>query len=275
MYPPRTRKNPSTERTALRTLARGTKGGVVSVDRAAALLGSDRRSASLLLGSLARRGWLKRLRRGFYILVPLETEPAASGIVEDPWLLAAELFSPCYIGGWSAAEHWGLTEQLFRSTFIVTASQVRRNKQAVGGSEFFVVSARASRVSSVGTVWRGRERVAVSNPERTIVDALESPAWLGGARHLAEIIDAYHRGKSWDPEKLADELNAATSGAASKRLGLILEALGIAEAKLSNVIAQRRTLGVVKLDPTVRGHGKLSKRWGLWVNVSIDIPEPT
>jgi hypothetical protein len=31
------------------------------------------------------------------------------------WLVAHKLFSPCYIGGWIAAHHWGLTEQIFNS----------------------------------------------------------------------------------------------------------------------------------------------------------------
>ena len=36
-----------------------------------------------------------------------------SSSLEDPLVIAEKLFSPCYVGGWSAAEYWGITEQIF------------------------------------------------------------------------------------------------------------------------------------------------------------------
>ena len=35
-------------------------------------------------------------------------------VVQDPWILVPALFAPAYIGGRTAAEHWDLTEQIFR-----------------------------------------------------------------------------------------------------------------------------------------------------------------
>jgi predicted transcriptional regulator of viral defense system len=34
---------------------------------------------------------------------------------------------------------------------------------------------------------------------------------------------------------------------------------------------QRRTTGVIRLDPGNPAHGRLTKRWGLWVNVHLDV----
>jgi predicted transcriptional regulator of viral defense system len=87
----------------------------VGVSAAAEKLGLDRRAAAMKLGALARRGWLLRARRGLYLVLPLEAEPGKPMMVEDHWILAREAFSPCYIGGWSAAEHWGLT--MYSGTF--------------------------------------------------------------------------------------------------------------------------------------------------------------
>ena len=41
-------------------------------------------------------------------------------MVDESWVLARAVFEPCYIGGWSAAEHWGFTEQIFNSTMVFT-----------------------------------------------------------------------------------------------------------------------------------------------------------
>jgi hypothetical protein len=34
-------------------------------------------------------------------------------VIEDPWVLVPTLFGDSYIGGWTAAHHWELSEQLF------------------------------------------------------------------------------------------------------------------------------------------------------------------
>jgi predicted transcriptional regulator of viral defense system len=124
-------------------------------------------------------------------------------------------------------------------------------------------------METMPTIWRGRDRVPVSSPERTIVDALVTPAWVGGIRHLAEILATYRREKSWRPERLLSELSTIGTGAAFKRLGFLLEALGVDESVLLDAAASRLSKGIVKLDPTIRGRGRLVKRWGLWANAVI------
>jgi predicted transcriptional regulator of viral defense system len=209
-----------------------------------------------------------RLRRGLYLVLPLEAEAHTGGVVEDPWVLATLLFRPCYIGGWSAAEHWGLTEQLFRSVFVASASHRRRSRVEIGGTEFHVVATALERVESVKAVWRGRERVPVSSPERTIADALVTPSWLGGIRSLADILVSYRR-EAWNPDQLVAELTSLGVGAGFKRLGYLIECLELKAPKLLTFAKRRRTSGAVKLDPSIRVRGRLLKSWGLWVNATV------
>ena len=49
--------------------------------------------------------------------------------IEDAWVVAERTFSPCYVGGWSACQYWGLTEQVFRTMLVVTAKKVRRSRR--------------------------------------------------------------------------------------------------------------------------------------------------
>lgn len=256
-------------RDRLRRLARGSRSGLLTTARAAELLDISTTTAPLVLGRLVRGGWLARVRRGLYLVVPLEADRETVAM-DDPWVLARELFSPCYIGGWTAAEHWGLTEQLFRSTFVVTAASVRSSSPSFLGSEFHLARSSGSRVASVLPVWRGREKVAVSDRERTISDALAVPGWVGGVRHLAEILRAYRSSAEWSPERLVARVAEAGSGAAFKRLGFLTENVLGGDPYIAERALAGRTTGVIRLDPGAPGRGRLITRWRLWKNVEID-----
>src|SRR3989304_3817515 len=139
-------------------LARASRGGLVTVERARRSLGLSPRATTLRLSRLARAGGLRRGRRGLYLVLPLEAKAELATTVEDPWVLANELFSPCYIGGWGAAAHRGFTEQIFRSVFVVTAAPIRRRSETIAGVEFRLVRTSVRRVKVAGAIWRGAER---------------------------------------------------------------------------------------------------------------------
>ena len=101
-----------------------------SVQEAAAALCFAVPRTQRFLAYLAERGWLVRVHRGLYAPVPLDAE-APSEWKEDPWVVAAKLFGPSYyIGGWTACEHWDLTEQIFRETVVFTTRRVRSKEVA-------------------------------------------------------------------------------------------------------------------------------------------------
>lgn len=229
-------------------------------------------AASARLARYERRGWVRRARRGLYLILPLEADPRNPATVEDPWLLANELFAPCYVGGWSAAEHWGLTEQIFRSVFVVSAANLRAAKTHVMGVDFRIAHVAPARIRHAESIWRGSQKVLVSGREGTIADGLAAPAWLGGVRHLADVLRAYHDSAVWKPEALLLAMQDRWSGAAFKRLGWLTERLFPGEHRTIEECLRRRTSGVVALDPAVKGRGHIHKRWGLRINVDV---EPT
>ncbi len=256
-------------------LARESREGYVDVAIAARALGATPRAAALRLGALDRAGWLARVRRGLYVIRPLTAgADRAPPVVEDPWVLADQVFAPCYIGGWSAAEHWALTEQVFRAVFVVTAASARRRTVEVARVPFVLARVPRARVALGTPVWRGATQVAVSSPELTLVDGAANPAWVGGVRHLAEMLARYRASARWAPEALGKALRALDRGAAWKRLGYLLEALGLDARSLVTACHAARPAGVIALDPTVRAPGPIDSRWGLRRNVAIDAGTP-
>jgi predicted transcriptional regulator of viral defense system len=261
---------PLREKASISKLARASKAGLITVETAAHALGLSPAAASARLARMARSGWAERVRRGLYLISPLESEPGQKTTSEDPWVLARELFSPCYIGGWSAAEHWGLTEQLFRSTLVVTAAPVRHTNAIFLGNEFRLFAVRPDRLSEgVIQVWRGSERVAVSGPERTLIDCLSAPELCGGVRHLVQLLGEYGESEKKDFSRLVAIARKTASGAAWKRLGYIAEILWPEETTVSDAAKRHLSAGYSRLDPAVRQRGRLLKRWRLWVNVDL------
>ena len=121
-------------RILLAKLLRGSP-NYITVSSASKILGMDNQKTSMLLSSWAERGWLFRIKRGLYIPVSLQaTNPEA--MPDDPKLIANEVFKPCYIGGWSAAEHWNLTEQMFNTVVVLTLRKISDRKLQVKGIKF-------------------------------------------------------------------------------------------------------------------------------------------
>lgn len=253
-------------RESLATLHRSF-GGPFTVAEAAAVLQVDDPAARRLLGYLSRRGWLTRVRRGLYLAVPLEARQAGEW-TEDPWIVAVKAFDPCYVGGWSAAEHWSLTEQVFRDVVVVTARTMRRRHHVLQGMPFVVTHRAEERFFGLRNVWRRDVRVPVSDPARTIVDVLDDPSIGGGIRHVASMIGEYLDSEQRDDERLVDYASRLGNRSVFKRLGWIAEALGL-DASLIEACAERRSSGLTKLDPTVDASGRIVRRWGLRVNVEL------
>jgi len=225
----------------------------------------DRRSAAKTLARWAAQGWLVRLRRGLYGPTTLDSTGEEAPL-EQPWVLVPELFEPAYVGGWSAAEHWDLTEQIFREVCVFTARSVRRKRTLAGGAAYVLNQIQPAQVYGTSSIWHGRTRIQVSDRHRTILDLLWRPAVGGGIRHVASCLQEYLRGPDSDLEMVIAYADRLGVGAVFKRLGFLLERSGDAETGVINACLDRLSAGNAKLDPALRCH-KLVKRWRLWVSV--------
>jgi predicted transcriptional regulator of viral defense system len=251
-------------------LSRSARAGLVTVSEAAKLLHMSNHQAATRLARLHDAGWLMRVKRGTYFIRPLEAGPHDKGSAPDPWPIASVMFDPCYIGGWTAAHHWGLTDQLFRSTFVVTSAHIRKRSPTILELEFRLARIRdRSRVTATPTIWRGTQRVRLSSIERTVADALATPSWVGGFRHLVDILASALSTGTFDVDRLANELRANSSGAAFKRLGYLVDTLWPQRSDLLTMVGPHITSGIVRLDPNLPKRGRLSKRWLLWINTTV------
>ena len=235
-------------------------GDLLSVDAASSALGVSRSVASKLLSRWREQGWLRHVRRGLYASVPLTSRPDEQ-VIEDPWTLVPAVFGPAYIGGASAAYHWDLTEQIFRSVFVFTPLPVRRARQTIQDVPFVVRHVPGLRLFGTRPLWRGRVKLQISDPARTIIDMLNDPSTGGGISHVSHCLRAYFRRKDADPALLITYAERIGNGAVFKRLGFLSERNG-GPASLVADCAARLTLGIVKLDPG-QPSPRILRKWRL------------
>ncbi len=240
--------------------------GPFDAARAAVVLETDLDHTRRLLAALAANGWLARIRMGWYICVPLEA-PEPTEWREDPWVVASTLFAPCYIGGWSAAEHWGLTDQIFSAIYVIAGKKVRPARQTVQGTEFLIRTVPERTLFGTRRVWRQRVPVDVSDPHRTIIDILDVPAAAGGALYASELLQGYFESEHVDQGKLLQYGDRLGRGTVFKRLGYLAERATLANADFLEACGSRITKGPSLLDPSGPQNGPITARWNLRVNI--------
>ena len=244
---------------------------VFSIDRARELsprVGLKESYLCEALYHLGRNGWIVSVRRGLYALAA--TVPGVTSAHE--FEIAMALVNPAAISHWSALHHHGLTEQVPRKVFVLTTTETavprpksakgKREGYSVGGAVYQFIQVKPQRFFGTEKVWVNEARVAMTDPERTLLDGLSMPKYCGD---FAEVLHAFAvRGDDLDLERIIDyarKLDAATA----KRLGWVLEKQGVAPERLKP-LAEVPVKGYRTLDPTGPRRGPCNRRWMIQEN---------
>ena len=217
------------------------------------------------LERLQSKGWIRRIRRGRFAVVPLSSGTDRSPQLHE-FVVAMQLVEPAAIAYWSALNHHGMTEQLPRTVFVATNHPVRRPPGVVLGMSYRIVSVRPNKFFGVMKDWIDETPFNVTDREKTIIDGLDLPQYSGGVGEIAAALVGFW--KTLDEKKLKKYAAGIGKSAVAKRLGFLMETLG-----LGNVELFRKSLtfapGFVSLDPTLPKQGKYNRRWGLLINAEI------
>lgn len=239
-----------------------------SIKDASKIMGLSVKDTRIYLGYFARRGWLSRVKQGMYISVPLGTV-SPQEYKENPWIVANRIFAPCNIGGWSAAEHWEFTDQIFNSIFVFTARLFRKKNITIQGTEFILKLVRTKKISHTKSIWIENVKVQVSDPSQTIVDVLDDPAVAGGIRHVSDIIRNYFNSEYRNDIGLLNYIKENKNRTAYKRLGYMLEISDINVPDIIKECHRNISSGYSVLDPAIKAKGSFNRRWNLRVNAEV------
>jgi len=238
-------------------------GDVIRLDDVVGALDLDRIAAAKRLSRWMEQGWINRVGRGAYVPAAIDTLGAERTLV-DPWVLVPTLFAPGYIGGRTAAEHWDLTEQIFKDVVVMTSQSVRERQQSRQGAQFTLKHISPRKLFGTKSVWRHQTRVPVSDVHRTIIDILDDPAVGGGIQHVAECVSTYLRRDDRNDDKLVDYALQFGNGAVFKRLGFLAESQPNTDS-LVKLCLRNISGGRASLDPALPG-ARIVSKWRLRVS---------
>lgn len=255
------------DREQLTALLRGTQ-GTISVEESSFILEISPQAAAKRLARWCTNGWLSRIKRGVYIEIPLASTTTEISL-EDPWMIAEKLYHPCYVGGWSSGEYWGLTEQIFNTIIIKTSQKPRNRHPIVHGTHFMLITTSRDLMFGLKNVWRGQIKVLISDPTRTILDCLSDPRLGGGIRTTLDMFTEYLHSEHKNLPLMMEYAIRLKNGAVFKRLGFLMEHIYSEETypeeqAVIELCRKNLTEGKVKLDPQLNAE-KLITKWRLWV----------
>lgn len=239
-----------------------TSGDVIHISDVTRVLALSRIDAAKRLARWKEQGWLSRVGSGAYVPASIDTL-GSERVLDDAWVLVPALFAPGYIGGRTAAEHWDLTEQIFKDVVVITGQAIREKRQERQGFQFTLKHLNVSKIFGTKLIWRHRTKVPVSDVHRTIVDMLDDPALGGGIQQVSDCLNSYLARADRNDQKLIEYGDRLGNGAVLKRLGFLAER-SQSGAKLAELCSTRLTAGNAKLDPALPCPRLLSK-WRLFI----------
>jgi predicted transcriptional regulator of viral defense system len=225
---------------------------------AEALLGIKKSSVMKTLSRLEQSGWIERLERGKYMVIPLGEKKG--NYTMNEFVLASILSPTGSIAYWSALNHHGFTEQIPNTVFVQSTRRRKNPYPELFGVRYWLVTIKEDRFFGNEEIWIGEDPVRITGPEKTLVDCLDSPQYCSGIVEVAKGI----RTKDYDLNILKDHAIRFGSWAVLRRLGYLCDLYGI-DIDLPPV----KQRNYILLDPTMDQGGPINSRWRIKINVDL------
>ena len=233
----------------------------------------DPDAAAKRLSRWAREGWVRRVRRGLYIGVPVDAQIPRPGPRTRWWSprgLVAVLLHWLDLGQSLGTHRSGVPHH--RSEDGRTGPGLARSVSSITTISLAHIEQRCAALGSQDE-WHGDTRLSFADPARTVIDVLDDPGSAGGIRHAAEITGAFL--DEHGPEFLSTTGTGLATGPSSSDSAISSRRSAWTAPTWWSACKDRVSAGISALDPGGPEGGRRTMRWGLRVNVAIAPQEPS
>lgn len=241
----------------------------LSLDTIEELARVRRGFARKLAHGLVAKGWLERVGRGRYLLNPSGYGPDA-GPERDPLRVGSHLVRPYFFGFATAAELWGLLPRPGRTYYVVTPT--RTSVHVPGPARYRLVRVVPRRFFGATELRRRGQTVLVSDPERTVLDCFDRPAFAGGIAGAAQVFARAKPRLVW--RRLGEYLGKLGNRSLGARIGFLSERVRASiapPARWTGPLLPGPTAPWVPLAPP-RRYGRTGPRDARW-RIVLNVPE--
>ncbi len=216
------------------------------------LTGIKRGRCYQIISRMKRKGLISEIEAGKYSIVHGEL---------DILSIASHVVFPSYISFWSALSWHGFTEQLPRTTFVVTT----KRREEIEYEETRIKFVTLSPPRFFGYI--RSEDVVIADREKSLIDSLLLPRYAGGIKEVAKCLS-----NAWEEisEKTITDYTLRMGNASLiKRLGYLTKALKLPIDKDLLKLKSNIGKGYSLLDPSSPKSKKYDHEWMLNLNVDI------
>ncbi|MBS3813861.1 type IV toxin-antitoxin system AbiEi family antitoxin domain-containing protein [Candidatus Bipolaricaulota bacterium] len=186
---------------------------VINTEDVKEILGDPHKSADYIT-NLREKGYLKKVRRGVYAVVPPNL--VEGDFNPDKFLVAGKLKDDYYISYHSALELHGVAQSTYNTVWITT-------KKPADSFNYKSISYRfvfTKYYFGLRDINRKGVRVTVSDREKTFLDCVRRIKYSGG---LEELIKSLHNFPDLNWEKLLDYLGKFEENSLYQKTGFVLD----------------------------------------------------
>jgi predicted transcriptional regulator of viral defense system len=232
------------------------KGNAFAFDEILKISNIQRNVLWRILSRLEKSGWIERIEKGKYMIIPLGAEKGKYTLNE--FVIGALLVKPYAIAYWSALHFYGLTEQIPHTVFIQTTVRKKKQKIRIFDVEYRLIRVKESKLFGIRKEWIEETQVNITDKEKAIVDCLDKPQYCGG---IIEVTKALRNGE-FDKDKLIDYANKIENSAVIRRLGYLCDLL-----RIDILLPEIETRNYLYLDLTMPQKGVKNAKWRLIINL--------
>lgn len=214
----------------------------------------------VMLHRLEKKGWLERIEKGKYLLVPLE---GREGWAEHPFVILPKLVKRYYYVSYrSALAYYGFTEQMPFYVFVATIE--RKKSVEFQGYLYKFVRVNKRKFFGYETVKISDTEIKIAEREKAIIDCLDREEYSGG---ITEIFKALSSGKEQlDFGRMADYALKMENSSLVRRLGFLLDLIKQDTSKLENRIGAFRYIYLSSSLPKKKLG--TNRKWKLILNIT-------
>lgn len=235
---------------------------IFTIEDARTFLDSDDVLARKLLHRLYRKGWVSRIERGKYLILPLAAGPLAQWAEHD-YIIASSLVKPYYLAYATAFNYYGYSERL--SHQIIIATTKRKQSLMYNDLNCRFVTLASHKFFGFEPIKIGDQTVQMAECEKAICDGFDHPELVGGVIEAAKGL--YFGADELDWDKVASYSLRLGNQVATRRLGFWLDLLKVADEAILSRLEKSKGHNYSYLEPGGMADGQRNTRWRLIVNV--------